>query len=70
MDKNIESIVTKTTNGSYSVSAALTGGAFFTFLEENSAAISVLCLLLGTVLGVGTFLVSWYYQHKRMKRER
>lgn len=70
MQQNIEPIIAKTTPSSYSLSAALTGGGFLTFLEQNATALGVLCLLLGAVLGVGTFFINWYYQHKRMMHLR
>lgn len=36
------------------------------WLVQNEAAISVIALLIGIILGIGTFIINWYYQHKRI----
>jgi hypothetical protein len=45
--------------------------AFFTGLtiDEWSAVVGIIVAILGAILGIGTFLINWYYRHKDHKRK-
>ena len=45
---------------------SIAGGSMLAFLDEHATAIGVVCVIVGTLVGILTCAVNWYYQQKRL----
>lgn len=65
-----EQLMQRASDIAYTSSTITVIGGAWAWMGQNATAIGALCLMIGALVGVATFLINWRYKHKYFELER